>query len=629
MLQTIRDKTAGVVVKVLFLFLVLSFAVWGIGDYRFLQRGDTPAIAIGGDPVPPEQIRMEFQRDLDRLRRSLGDIDREVLKQFGLANQTVERIANQWTLDRTAQRLSLVVSDDVVRQRIEDDPNFRINGIFDATSFRRLLQDNGFSEQRYVDLMRGDAARAALVESVSLGTRVPESLADALFRHREEKRRGRAIHVPASAQPDPGEPSDGDLQAVYEANDERFTDPEYRGGLVVRIGIDEIRPIIPLDEAQLRQDYEARKREFATPERRVVELIRFDDLTAATAAKAQLDAGADFLAVAAEAGQTPEQVRAFGRVTATSLPSELARPVFALPEGRPSAPIETPLGVFVARSTAVEAGSEPGFEALRARLAEDHVRRVATEIAYRTATRVEEALNEGKPLQDAASGAGIAVVAVDALDGTGRDRTGAPVPVFAAAPEALRAFVEAPIGKDSSLIETRAGSYFFVRVETVVPSQKRPIAEVREDAVGLWKAERRASAARASAEALALAIREGKPLEQAAAALGAVVETTQDLRRDGRADGPAQADMGPLASRLFQLKQGEVGLATATDGYHVVVLTDIFAAEPGAAQAAFERLGAGLEQNIATEISQQYLQALRERLKVVIDKGAVEKLYQN
>ena len=274
-----------------------------------------------------------------------------------------------------------MVSDDVVRQRIEDDPNFRINGIFDATSFRRLLQDNGFSEQRYVDLMRGDAARAALVESVSLGTRVPESLADALFRHREEKRRGRAIHVPASAQPDPGEPSDGDLQAVYEANDERFTDPEFRGGLVVRIGIDEIRPIIPLDEAQLRQDYEARKREFATPERRVVELIRFDDLTAATAAKAQLDAGADFLAVAAEAGQTPEQVRAFGRVTATSLPSELARPVFALPEGRPSAPIETPLGVFVARSTAVEAGSEPGFEALRAQLAEDHVRRVATEIA--------------------------------------------------------------------------------------------------------------------------------------------------------------------------------------------------------------------------------------------------------
>jgi peptidyl-prolyl cis-trans isomerase D len=629
MLQTIRDKTAGVVVKVLFLFLVLSFAVWGIGDYRFLQRGETPVIAIGGDPVPADQIRIEFQRDLDRLRRSLGDIDREVLKQFGLANQTVERIANQWTLDRAAQRLSLVVSDEVVRQRIQDDPNFRINGIFDATSFRRLLQDNGFSEQRYVDLMRGDAARAALVESVSLGTSVPATLADTLFRHREEKRRGRAIHVPASGQPDPGTPSESDLQAVYDANEERFTDPDFRGGFVVRIGIEEIRSIVPLDDAQLRADYESRKREFATPERRVVELMRFDDLAAATAAVTKLDGGADFLAVAAEAGQTPEQVRAFGRVTATSLPPELSRPVFALPEGRPSAPIETPLGVFVARSTAVEPGSEPSFEALRAQLAEDHVRRVGTEIAYRTATRVEEVLNEGKTLQEAASAAGISAVAVDAIDATGRDRTGAPVAVFAAAPEALRAFAEAPIGKDSSLIETRAGSYFFVRVDNVVPSQKRPLASVRDEVVSLWVAERRADAARKAADALVASIRAGKSLDDAAASIGATVETTQDLRRDGRADGPAQADTGPLASRLFQLKPGEAGLASATDGYHVVVLTDVLPADPATAQPAFERLGAGLEQSIATEISQQYLQALRERLKVVIDKDAVDKLYQN
>jgi peptidyl-prolyl cis-trans isomerase D len=300
-----------------------------------------------------------------------------------------------------------------------------------------------------------------------------------------------------------------------------------------------------------------------------------------------------------------------------------------LAEGQPSAPIETPLGVFVARSTAVEPGSEPSFEALRAQLAEDHIRRVGTEIAYRTATRVEEVLNEGKPLQEAASAAGVAVVAVDAIDASGRDRAGAPVAVFAAAPEALRAFMEAPIGKESSLIETRAGAYVFVRVDSVVPSQKRPLSSVRDDVVALWSLERRADSARKSAEALLASIRQGKSLDEVAASIGATVGATQELRRDGRADGQAQADAGPVASRLFQLKTGEAGLAAATDGYLVVVLTDILAADPAAAQPAFERLGAGLEQSIATEISQQYLQALRERLKVVIDKGAVDKLYQN
>jgi peptidyl-prolyl cis-trans isomerase D len=629
MLQIIRDKTAGVVVKVLFLFLVLSFAVWGIGDYRFLQRGDTPAIAIGGDPVPAEVLRLEFQRDLDRLRRSVGDIDRDVLKQFGLATQTAERIANQWTLDRAAQRLSLIVSDEVVRQRIQDDPNFRLNGIFDAMSFRRLLQDNGFTEQRYVDLVRGDAARAALVEAVSLGSLAPAALADAVFRHREEKRRGRIVHVPASAVPDPGVPDEAALKSVYDANAERFTDPELRGGVAVRIGFEEVRAAIPIDEAQLRAEFESRKREFSAPERRELEMIRFDDRSAAAAARERLVAGADFLAVAAEVGQSAEQVRAFGRVTASSLPSELSRPVFTLAEGAASEPIETPLGVFVARVTAIEPGSEPDFESLRARLADDYARRMATETAYRIATRVEEGVNEGKPLQEAAAAAGIPVVPVEAVDPAGRDRVGRPVAIFAGAPEALRAFLEAPVGRDSGLIETRAGAYFFLRADTVAPSQRRPLDAVRDDAIALWKDEKRGAAARARAQTIADAIRGGKAIEQVAAEADSRVETTLDLRRDGRADTGAQADAPALAGRLFELKPGETGIAAVADGYHVVQLTEILPADPQAAGPVRERLADGLEQAIAGEIGQQYVRALRDRLKVVVDKEAVDRLYQN
>ena len=48
MLQTIREKTTGTVVKVLFGLLVLSFALWGIGDYAFLRTtadgAATPAL---------------------------------------------------------------------------------------------------------------------------------------------------------------------------------------------------------------------------------------------------------------------------------------------------------------------------------------------------------------------------------------------------------------------------------------------------------------------------------------------------------------------------------------------------------------------------------------------------------
>jgi peptidyl-prolyl cis-trans isomerase D len=630
MLQFIRDKSAGVVVKVLFLLLVVSFALWGVGDYQFLRRDQSPALSIAGEAVPVEQLRLEFQRDLDRLRRSVGDIDPDVLRQFGLATQTVERVANQGALDLTAQQLSLIVSDAVVRRRIQEDPNFLINGVFDPNAFRRLLQENGLNEARYIELMRSDAARTALIDAVSIGAGAPPTLTDRLYRHREEKRRGDAIFVPSAQMPDPGAPADADLQATYQANAERFTDPELRSGIVVRIGLDEVRGSIPLDEAQLRAEFEARKREFTVAERRAVELIRFDDLDAAKAAKTKLDGGADFLAVAKDAGQSPDDVRAIGKVTQEGLPSDLAKPLFALGVGTASEPLVTGLGTFIARVTEIEGGNEPQFEEMRDRIAEDLVRRAAGEFAYRLATRVEEGVNEGKPIQEAARAAGVAVTTVESVDPQGRDRQGAPLPVFEEAPEALRAFGEAAQGRDSGLIETRAGNYFFVRVDAVTPSQLRPFAAVRDDVVAIWQRDKRDAAARARAEEIAREWREGKdPAALAAAAGGGAPQATPTMRRDGRIDNAPQRAPAPIAARLFQLKVGEIGVASIGEGYFVLKLSEIIAADPIADASAVTRLSDNLAQSIGDEIGQQYVRALRERLRVVIDPAGVERLYQN
>jgi hypothetical protein len=101
------------------------------------------------------------------------------------------------------------------------------------------------------------------------------------------------------------------------------------------------------------------------------------------------------------------------------------------------------------------------------------------------------------------------------------------------------------------------------------------------------------------------------------------------MHRDGRVEGAQQREPSALASRLFQLKPGEVGTAATGEGYFVVRLAEVIAADPAQAQPALQRLSDGLSQAIAAELGQQYLKALRERLKVVVDPAAVDKLYQN
>src|SRR3974390_203918 len=92
MLQAMRGKAAGIVVKFLFSILVLAFAVWGIGDYSFLRRADPTAVRIGDVKVPASQLDQQYRTEIDRLRRTLGQIDPETARQFGLMDQVIQRI---------------------------------------------------------------------------------------------------------------------------------------------------------------------------------------------------------------------------------------------------------------------------------------------------------------------------------------------------------------------------------------------------------------------------------------------------------------------------------------------------------------------------------------------------------
>ena len=56
MLQAIRSRASSIVVQVLFGLLILTFALWGIGDI-FRDRGsDTTVVTVGGIKIPAEEV---------------------------------------------------------------------------------------------------------------------------------------------------------------------------------------------------------------------------------------------------------------------------------------------------------------------------------------------------------------------------------------------------------------------------------------------------------------------------------------------------------------------------------------------------------------------------------------------
>jgi peptidyl-prolyl cis-trans isomerase D len=625
MLQAIRTKTAGVVVKVMFAILVASFAVWGIGDYAFLRRSEPVAIRVGDTKISPEQLSIEYRREVDRLRRSFGQFDLELARQIGLMDQVVERVIRDTLFEKEAARLGIVVSDDIVRTRIAANPAFHgLGGGFDRNVFQRLLYENGYNEAQYIQLLRHELARGAVVDSVMAGSRAPDALVDRLYRHRNERRIGEAVLVPNASIEVAGEPDDAQLKSVYDGNPERFSEPEFRALSVLRIGVDELVPVIQLSDQQLREEFQSRIAEFRVPEKRDLEQMLFPTEDAAKAAAAKLAAGAPFADVARDdAKQTPDQTQ-LNDVQKPDLVPELAEPVFGLAEGATTPPIKSGFGWHIARVVKVHPGKEPSFDEVKERLRAEMARRMAGTAAYDAAVKVEDALGSGASLAEAAGKVGLNVTKVAAVDGRGLNPKGETELLLSDAPDALQTAFQTAQGQDTPLIETRGGTYFIIHVDSVTPARVKPIDEVRPQLVELWKAEQQSAGARKRAELIVERLGQGKTLAEAVTEFNLTHETTPAVRRDGSAQtGRAPSE---VAAQLFAGKIGDVGVVAAPAGVYVIRLTAVEPADPAADAEGVERLRNVLSQQIGGDLVAELASALRTRYAVTVDPQAIERL---
>lgn len=106
-------------------FLVISFAVWGIGDI-FRGFGVSTVATIGSSEITVEQFRQFYNDRLQQYGRQLGrPITSDQARAAGLDRQILSTLVAEAVLDERARQLGLGVSDEEVVRQIMQDPAFR------------------------------------------------------------------------------------------------------------------------------------------------------------------------------------------------------------------------------------------------------------------------------------------------------------------------------------------------------------------------------------------------------------------------------------------------------------------------------------------------------------------------
>ena len=174
------------------------------------------------------------------------------------------------------------------------------------------------------------------------------------------------------------------------------------------------------------------------------------------------------------------------------------------------------------------------------------------------------------------------------------------------------------------LTETGDGDFFILRVDSITPAQARPLEEVRDQVVELWREAQRAMLAREQAEAMMERAKSGTELQALAAEAGLELVQTEPMTRfDTAADRtPSPA----LAARLFQIQLGEVTTASAPSGHLVAKLIEIQPADPAADTEAVTSVENSLAQALRGDLLQQFMADLRGQFGVTVNERALDEL---
>ncbi|MCC2113242.1 MAG: SurA N-terminal domain-containing protein, partial [Hyphomicrobiales bacterium] len=430
MLDGLRKASKSWVSKGLLLLLLASFAVWGVSGRMLSGAAGDGVITVGQTKVTAIDYRLAYDRQLNAYSRQLGErITQEQARLFGIDQAVLGQMVAGAVLDEQSRIMKLGLSKDRLAALVADDPAFRgVNGEFSRESFRLALRSIGMSEEEYIRNREDVAIRQQIVEAVSDGIAVPQTMLEALAQHSGETRDIEYLTVGENSIEAVAAPEESELQAYFETNKGAYRAPEYRTVEYVRLTPEAIMDQTAIPEDQVRADYEARKDRYSKPETRTLEQLVFSDDASAVAAHERILAGQSFEDAVTDAGRTMEDVR-IGTLEKTGLPDQaVADAAFGLANpGDVSEIVEGAFGPVIIRVTAINPESVQPYEEVADSIRQELALVEANDILLDIHDAFEDPLAGGSTMQEAGDAQGLQVRTIDAVDLQGLDPDGNPV----------------------------------------------------------------------------------------------------------------------------------------------------------------------------------------------------------
>lgn len=608
-----------IVVGILFSFLILSFAIWGIGDI-FRGFGVGTVAKVGETDITTEAFRQAYQTQLQSWQREARRaITNEEARAAGLDRMVLQRLISEATLDQRARQMGLAMADRDIAQAIVNDPTFLgPTGRFERQRFTDALREAGYpNEQRFLLEQRMSYLRRELALSLAGDPPIPQVLLEAAHRYGAETRSVEYITLPESFAGEIAEPSDDALKAFFEQRRAAFRAPEYRTVSYLAVTPASVADPSRVPDEDARRAYEANKARYSTPEKRSVQQIVFPTEEEAAAARKRIEEGLTFDALAEERKLSGSDIDLGTLAWSEFVDPNIAQGAFATPEGQVSQPVKGQFGYALLRVSKIEPQTVRPYEEVAEQVRKEAATRRAADEVRNIRDKIEDQRTSGKTLPEAAKAVGLAPVTVD-VDRSGRDRSGKPAIAIPEAESLLRAAFASDIGVDNDLIATRDNGYIWFEIGGIDPARERTLEEVRAQVVAAWRSDEIARILQEKATELVKRIEGGESFEEVAKSVGLEPQFDQEVRRLVASKLPPGA-----VARVFAVKVGAVGSVAAANERIVFKVNDAVVPPFDPEEQNIKALEPQLRNTLTEDILAQYIARVQDEMGVSINEAAV------
>jgi peptidyl-prolyl cis-trans isomerase D len=619
-----RNWLGKVVMAAVMGLLIVSFAIWGIGDI-FKGFGRSTVAKIGSTEITVDQFRQIYNDRLQQLGRRFGrPITSEQARLLGFDRQILAQLVAEAALDERSRQLRLGLSDAEVAKRIQSEAIFQgPTGRFDHDRFLALIRQAGYTEPRYVSEQRRISGRRQIVEAIGGGLTVPKASIEAQNRYENEQRSIEYVVLDKAQAGEISAPTPEVLAKYFDERKALFRAPEYRKiSLLVLTPAEEAR-WIEISDADVKKAYEDRKARYVTPERRHVKQIPFLSAEAARAAAERVAKGeVTFAALATELGRTEKDID-LGVVTKTVMADKVvADAAFALKQGDVSEPVQGRFGTVLLQVDKIDPEQVRSYEDVAPELKRElATERARTEINNRR-DKIEDARAGGSTLPELAKNLGLTARTIDAIDRQGRAPDGVAVPGLPQGVDVVAAAFASDVGVESDPLEIGRGNGFvWYEVSEIIPSRERKLEEVKDEVEKRWRDDEVAARLRTKANEMVDKLKAGTTLAELAEASKLKIETATKFKRGLPVEGLSTR----AVDEVFRTPKGAPGTAEGErPGERIVFrVTDVIEPPFDPASADAKRISEALRRSFSDELVAQYVGRLENELGTSISEAAV------